>query len=234
LNDILTPVVPPDLLQDAVVAVAVHFDVALAGAAGGFDLALPVALKRAVPRRQAEFLAGRYAAREALGALGCSGRETLAVRPDRSPAWPPHVVGSITHTDAFAWAAVARKADRRGIGIDSETIPSLATAREIRPVVSLPADTAPLRAGIEPRWGEAAGVCFALSVRESVYKCIAPELATEADFSDVHICGIDSERGTFRVRLARTLGGELPVGHGWSGRFLVAPPRVYTALEWLW
>jgi hypothetical protein len=62
----------------------------------------------AVPRRRAEFAAGRACARAALRRLGINGWPLL-VGSKREPLWPAGVVGSITHTDGLVAAAVSRR-----------------------------------------------------------------------------------------------------------------------------
>lgn len=68
-----------------------------------------------VPKRAAEFSAGRHAARLALGAAVAIPKGT-----DRAPVWPAGVAGSITHAGGVCLAAVSR--DRRGIGLDLEPL----------------------------------------------------------------------------------------------------------------
>ncbi len=77
------------------------------------------ALKAAVPRRVAEFHAGRAAARAAMSELGLLPRP-VPMGPDRAPIWPEGVAGSISHTAQVCVAAVGRSADWAGIGIDLE------------------------------------------------------------------------------------------------------------------
>ena len=79
---------------------------------------------RAVPERRRELAAGRRAARAAMAELGRA-PEPIGRRPDRSPAWPAGLVGSITHTDGLVAAAVATRPGlggpgRVGLGLDAE------------------------------------------------------------------------------------------------------------------
>ena len=62
---------------------------------------LPENLRRSAIVRQAEFVAGRFAALHALKAAGCSSIEEITVNGDRSPRWPEGFVGSITHTSGI-------------------------------------------------------------------------------------------------------------------------------------
>jgi 4'-phosphopantetheinyl transferase EntD len=83
------------------------------------------AVVNAVAVRQREFAAGRWAARRALEALG---RPAAAIpaNPNRTPQWPPGVIGSITHCRSRCAAAVADVGRLLGIGIDVEERRSVA------------------------------------------------------------------------------------------------------------
>ncbi len=72
-----------------------------------------------VPRRTAEFSAGRHAARLAMAAAGM---EPCAVPKgaDRAPVWPAGLAGSISHSDLACIAAVS--AELQGIGLDLEPL----------------------------------------------------------------------------------------------------------------
>jgi 4'-phosphopantetheinyl transferase EntD len=93
------------------------------GAARAGDPALPPpwpgedAGEGAVPARRAEFAAGRAAARAALAAAGLP-PAAIPRRPDRAPAFPPGLAGSVTHAGGVALAAVLPGAG--GLGIDLE------------------------------------------------------------------------------------------------------------------
>ncbi len=222
----------PPLLSTHAVGVAVVFDSGLAGHATRYGLAMPSALVRAVPKRRAEFLAGRYCAREALATLGFGNVGTLEVRADRSPQWPAGIMGAITHTHGFAWAAATADQARGGIGIDSETIPSEAIAREIRSAICSKADDALLSREVVPRWGDAAAVCLALSARESFFKCLAGCNAAKPEPSDLCLSAVDLSSDSFRLRLTKSLSDEWHGGREVEGRVMVTPPLVHTAIEW--
>ncbi len=75
-----------------------------------------------VPRRAAEFSAGRHAARLAMAAAGLEGG-AVPRGADRAPVWAPGMVGSISHSDLACIAAVS--SGLRGIGLDLEPLRSL-------------------------------------------------------------------------------------------------------------
>jgi 4'-phosphopantetheinyl transferase EntD len=76
-------------------------------------------ISRAVDKRRREFRTVRHCARRALRQLGVPPAPVL--RGERGePAWPPGVVGSMTHCSGYRAAAVAHSAGLRGLGIDAE------------------------------------------------------------------------------------------------------------------
>lgn len=77
------------------------------------------AVKGAVPRRLAEFHAGRAAARAAMVALGFPPRP-IPMGPDRAPIWPEGLTGSISHSESACVAAVGLRGDWVSVGVDLE------------------------------------------------------------------------------------------------------------------
>lgn len=82
------------------------------------------AVSGAVPRRIAEFHAGRAAARAAMVALSLPPRP-IPMGPDRAPIWPSGICGSISHSSEACVAAVGLGDDWVGIGIDIEEATAL-------------------------------------------------------------------------------------------------------------
>ena len=72
----------------------------------------------AIERRRREFAAGRSLARGLLAPLGKAA--PLLREADGRPAWPPGIVGAITHCETLAAVAIASADDCIGIGIDIE------------------------------------------------------------------------------------------------------------------
>lgn len=94
----------------------------------------------AAPARRLTFSLGREAARRALTKLSGERRPVLR-NANGSPRWPNGFLGTISHTDVLAAAAIARVDHTAGLGLDvedlrhdiSETIiPSIADDRESR------------------------------------------------------------------------------------------------------
>lgn len=229
-----TPLTPPHIPDPRVTACAAAFTPRpdAASEARRHGIALPPGMERAVDKRVSEYAAGRYCAREALRKLGHAAPVAPATRPDRSPDWPADVVGAITHTNGFAWAAVAWRRDLNGIGIDSETIPALDVARDIQSTVLTDAEAARIAAWSGPGWDDATRVAFALSAKESLYKCVAPSAGTRLTFADADITALDPATGCFTIVLRPGAAASCADGLTLDGFVALEPPRVHTGLGW--
>ena len=91
--------------------------------------ALPDHLARAVPKRRAEYLAGRFLARQLLAPLGFA--DFTARGEDRAPQWPPGIAGALSHNSDTALCAVHRESGLGGVGLDVETLLSDVRAEEL-------------------------------------------------------------------------------------------------------
>ena len=79
------------------------------------------AIEGAAQSRVEQFTAGRVCSRIALGRLGLAATTPIERGEDRAPIWPSGFIGSISHTDTWCAAAVARLGDIRSLGIDLES-----------------------------------------------------------------------------------------------------------------
>lgn len=154
-------------------------------------------------KRQREFTAGRTCARQALAKLGHV-PVALAIGPGRAPVWPAGIIGSISHTDEIAIAAVARQAEIRSLGIDVESADPL-EAKLLSLVCRDEERTALADCGSQT--GTAAKLIF--SAKESVYKCLWPVTGMFLEFHTIGI-RIDPAHCRFTVygedpRIAATL-----------------------------
>jgi 4'-phosphopantetheinyl transferase EntD len=147
------------------------------------------AIARAIPKRRAEFAAGRHAARSAMVELG---RAPCAIPqgPDRAPLWPAGLSGSIAHCDECCIAAVAYKKDYQTLGLDIE--PATALAPDLTDIIC----TKPERDWLAnlPDPGLAAKMIF--SAKEAVYKAQYPLTGKVIGFDEVTL---EIAGGSFRV-----------------------------------
>jgi 4'-phosphopantetheinyl transferase EntD len=164
-------------------------------------IAYPTSLNRAVAFRRAEFLAGRYAARQALVAGGHKVSD-VAIGPNRCPKWPKGLAGSISHTDTHAYAAVADRKKYKYIGIDAEHIMDSPQATNIMPTVI---NRRELQILCDGGFDVPRAVTFAFSMKESLFKALYPCVKSYFDFPDVEVTGVNIDRATVEITVANNI-----------------------------
>ena len=127
--------------------------------------AIPV--QRACRRRQREFALGRDCARRALAQLGVEACD-VPVGERGAPQWPEGFIGSISHTDGYAAAVVARREHFRHLGIDAERIGRV--TREIAGKLFVSEEMEALARLDGNAWEHMATVLF--SAKEAYYKAL--------------------------------------------------------------
>lgn len=187
---------------------------------------LPPELERAIPKRQAEYRAGRYCACAALSALGADpgvpGRDASGI-----PRWPARVVGSITHTDGYARAAVAWSASVTAIGVDTERVMTADRTHRVAPAIAGPAELAIAASeGLDP--SEALTLMF--SAKESAFKCLYPLIGRRFGFSDARLTRLSVRAGTFSIELATTLSPEYSSGTVLDGCCQIEGDLIHTGI----
>jgi enterobactin synthetase component D len=201
---------------------------------------LPSELKGMVPKRRAEFLAGRAASALALARSGCATPHAVGRNPNGSPSWPSGFVGSITHGGGIAAAAAASKTNCLGVGIDAEYLMSPSTEEEVASLVVTVDEVMSAKRAL-PGVARSSLVTLAFSAKESLYKCLNPLVGTFFEFQDAELvkvsvgsgalaAGGTSGAGEFRLKLRRTLAEGFRAGWEAIGSFSIADGRVYTAL----
>ena len=192
------------------------------------DIELPSELRRAIPRRQRQFRAGRFCALEALRMLVPARTFTSPGRAaGGAPVWPEGMTGSITHTDDFTSAAVAHATDVAAIGIDSEQVVSNARARAVVSVVSQPVE---LERAREAGCDTAQALTLVFSAKESIFKCLHPLVGVWIGFHDVRIAGIDGRARTFDAVVVNALSDQIPAGTVLRGQFELDATHVHTGI----
>lgn len=181
------------------------------------------AVAAAVPSRVAEFTTGRACAHEALRRLGVPAA-SIGRGGRGEPLWPAGVVGSITHCDGLRAAAVARRGEVTGVGIDAE--PHLPLPVEVADLTLTPPErrrVAQLGAAVpDIAWDR---VVF--SLKEATYKLWYPLRREWLGFEEVD-SAVHTD-GTFTVDLPRPLptpDGEVRVVRG---RWAVTDGLLFTA-----
>lgn len=146
-------------------------------------------IARSVAKRRNEFITVRYCARQALQELGVPPVPILKGEKGE-PCWPNGVVGSLTHTEGFRGAAVARHDAVRSIGIDAE--PHDVLPNGVLDAISLPAERTEISTlPAELHWDR-----ILFCAKEATYKAWYPVTQRWLGFEDAHIVFDVDDGGT--------------------------------------
>ena len=178
------------------------------------------------PNRKQEFLLGRVCASKAYEL--CTGESLLKLTPnkDRSPAWPPTVVGTISHNQYWVGAAVAKKSKLLGIGMDFEVMGR--TKISLSSQIRSPGDIKSLGS-----FSEEELLTLIFSCKESLYKALHPNVKIFFGFEDAAVTRINLETHTFEITLLTQIGPNFgPSGRSrFEGRFTIFNDSCLTVLE---
>lgn len=178
-----------------------------------------------VAERRAEFATARGCARSAMAELGLQ-PIPIPKGLKGEPQWPDGIVGSITHCHGYRAAAVGRRNEIAGIGIDAE--PHLSLPAGVVYDIALPEERSAMselaRFRSDVHWDR-----IYFSAKEAVYKTWFPLARTGLDFQQCRLC-FDPWGDTFKVEI-RTFGPPTkPTLSASIGRWTVADGLIVTAL----
>lgn len=212
--------------------------------------------EKAVWKRQQQFAMGRVAAHKAMEQLGIAPSPILR-GPHDEPLWPSGLIGSISHSQEWAVAAVAQKCDSRGVGIDIEYIDK-AVSWSLANHISNPEE--------RPWLEEIASLRYLrffllFSAKETIFKAMYPQHYVFLEFQDATLRWIDESasyltptiqpytdlveipcstsskphlpiiRGKFQARLNKFVSQDYPIGYAFEVGAMAVENYVFTYLE---
>lgn len=138
-------------------------------------------------KRRNTFSSGRACARNVLSDLG-QAFVPLPRAEDGSIVWPAGFIGSVSHTDYWAVAAVARSASSaaKAMGIDLE--PRKVLNPKLLAKIATPSEVQAIQD--DEDWQSIA----LFSLKESLYKCLRPSYGRFISFHDVEMSELSSLR----------------------------------------
>jgi 4'-phosphopantetheinyl transferase EntD len=182
-----------------------------------------IAVKDAVPRRVAEFHAGRAAARAAMVALGMPPRP-IPMGPDRAPIWPDGLAGSISHSADACVAAVGLRDEWAGVGVDLEE----ATALDPLLVAEICTRSEQRWLGQQPPSERGLMAKLIFSAKEAAYKAQYPISRVVFGFDVLEIT-IDRDRTRFEA-VFQSSQGSIPAGAVLVGSYAHAAGLLVTGV----
>ena len=196
-----------------------------------FNIILPQTLDCAVQKRKAEFIAGRYCARQALAQLDGNFHSPIGIGANREPLWPEGFVGSITHTHGYASAVAASRTKVRAVGIDSETWVEPGIAHDVGGKILTTRENYDAHRHLFESPQHYLTLVF--SAKESLYKCLFPLVNKFFGFHSAAIIlqhSASTANGQFRFELLENLNDEFCRGYSGHGRYSMHENFVHTAV----
>ncbi len=189
-----------------------------------YGVDMPQSLQSAVNKRCAEYLAGRIVARQAIERINGT-KPQIGTHKDRSPIWPKGLIGSITHSDRFAAAALAQQKYHQFLGIDFEHWINAQLADELSGQI-LDKYEKQLLSQCSISFEQ--GVTLIFSAKESFYKALYPHVKTFFGFDEARVSSMDVASGRFTIELLTSFGDEFEQGWAIKGNFKMLPDGILT------
>lgn len=184
-------------------------------------------LMKAVAKRKAEFLAGRYCCKKALSYFNIEDFE-VKVGQHRAPQWPLGLKGAITHNSHHAMVALTQEENTLGIGIDIESIMSIKTMKDIKNSILRDTEQSLLNV---PEVSEMVACSLIFSVKESFFKAAYPSTGYYFDFDAINIDRIDYQQQRFYLTVQQDLNPTIYSGKQFSGGFAFVDEQVISLLR---
>jgi 4'-phosphopantetheinyl transferase EntD len=189
-----------------------------------YDISIPASIALAVTKRQAEFLAGRLMARQALALIGHEGF-TVAIGDDRTPIWPNGIIGSISHSNQIALCITANQHEFSYIGCDVEPFITIQTQKEICDTIINHAEKRLIQ---NSPLGQKIAFTLAFSAKESLFKALYTTVKRYFDFSAAHIYDINPGNQTFKLKLVESLTDTLVKDTIFDGTYILNQTYITT------
>lgn len=176
---------------------------------------LPVGFERFNPKRQQEFLAGRFCAERALNLMATHRQilikdKILTLGQGRAPIWPAGTVGAISHSDHIVGALAAPSAVLLGVGLDVEALMTDERAERLARKVCTDSEWQYCKRRATPSHPLGFWLTLLFSAKESLYKAIFPIQQSFVGFKEVDIVAVDLDAKEFRYEFSTKLKTPLP------------------------
>lgn len=187
---------------------------------------LPSNIANAVIKRQAEFLAGRYAAKLAIRFCGASDTY-VGIGENRAPIWPDGILGSISHSDNRAICVAALHDSVLGIGVDIEEIMDTSTCAAIREQVH---DNDELEIFRRSGFSDEIATSLIFSAKESFFKAAYPRVKRYFGFEFARAIRVDPKESIIILAIDYELVSHFHFDKSYSVQFKITDHSVISFL----
>lgn len=175
-----------------------------------FAIQKPAVSNNWLPQRQAQFLAGRLAVKENTAHLPCFG-VPVSIGAHREPIWPVNYIGSISHAQNSAIAAVKESGTpQSALGIDIQTLIDKNTQARIATTIFSGSELSLIQR--EKGLPESVLFTLAFSAKESFFKAAFYTVKRYFDFDAICLIAVDTTRQSLTFEVVTDLAEALPKG----------------------
>lgn len=193
-----------------------------------YDISAPSTIQKSVSKRQAEFLAGRYAAKQALTHCIENGTSTdIAIGSKREPIWPNNIRGSLSHSTDTAIAVTSASPDIPYIGVDIENILPLKTMLEIAAQVYTPVE---LQLFKLHDFNEQQASTLIFSAKEALFKALYPYVNQYFGFEIATVRKVFAHQRLIILELERSFSTKFKLQTSYSCYFDLTKNNVLTLI----
>lgn len=189
-----------------------------------YNVLCPESIQRAVPKRQAEYLAGRYCAIKSLALLGEPAVD-ITIGQHRNPIWPDGICASITHTHSQAISVATFSKNYQYLGIDLENKLSQETVLQIKSSIINSAEEKILNGTALP-FEDMFTVVF--SAKESLFKALYPKVGAYFDFSAAKVIDVCFRSNSICLQLCEDLSSQLISGKTFTVYFSITETSIFS------
>ena len=179
-------------------------------------------------KRVEEFAAGRTCARRALKELGIE-NFPLLICEDRRPSWPDGIAGSITHTNGYCAAVVARKSHCGAIGLDAEVISGVTP--DLYPYMCTAEEHGRLST-MDSAMGNKTAALIS-PAKEAFYKCQYTLTEEFLEFQDIQLdmATLDFAKGRCKLQPTREILLTRYLASPYDGRFYFSQDLIFSGFQ---
>lgn len=187
------------------------------------EIYCPINIIKAMPKRKAEYLAGRYLCRLLLLSYGLPPLD-IPIGKDRQPLWPEGWVGSISHSGNAAICCLIHRTQNQLIGIDIENWIARSTALDISSSIINSHEyvlLSPLRTFEKI-------VTLAFSAKESLFKALYPVVGRYFYFDVARFIDFSITSFLFSIQIKENLSNSVMAEDVFHGYFKINKSGIIT------
>lgn len=186
-----------------------------------FRIAQPRRMDDWVIQRQAQFLAGRLAARQAMLSIQRP-PEPIPMGEKREPLWPENIFGSISHGKGISAATASLVSPVRektcGVGLDIQMIFNEQETASVQEKITSPYDKRFFQQGVRKLTHDQL-VTLVFSAKESFFKAAFKQVGYYFDFDMVSLKSVDVDNGILTLTVEDSLCDKIKKGDNCTVEF---------------